>query len=296
MKTIPRLVIPFLIAGCGSNLGNVVADNGGQGATDVSALSDEFDSAASLAKWQRVEKVEGWNNDQLEKVDASATRAGWLTMVPYTSTWYQDYRGILLFKPVNGDFMVTAKLHVSGRSGGPPRAQFSLGGLMIRTPRTITPSTWRQGTENYVFLSVGAANEPGRFQFEVKTTINSDSQLVTAPAPSGDALIRLVRVGESVIALRNSDDGWTVHRRYRRGDFPATLQVGMTCYTDYPGASRMDPPTHNRSVIRDGNPDLIAQYDYIRFARPKVPSSLAGRELDDPSISDAQLLAFLGGA
>ena len=47
---------------------------------------------------------------------------------------------------------------------------------------------------------------------------------------------------------------------------PSTLQVGMTVYTDYPTASSVSPFMHNSTVIHAGNPDLVAAFDYFRFA------------------------------
>lgn len=263
---------------------------------DIASLSDEFDDPATLGKWQRADQVEGWNASQLQQFDIGGRQKGWMTMIPCTSTWYQDYRGVLAFKSISGDFVVTTHLSVTGRnSNGPPQSQFSLCGIMIRTPRAMTPATWQPGRENYVFLSIGSADQTGRYQFEVKTTLNSNSQLATQPAPSGDALIRVARIGPSLIMMKNIGGQWSIHGRYNRSDFPDTLQAGITCYTDWPNANRLNPREHNGTVIHSGNPDLVALIDYVRIARPNVPASHSGKRLDDPSqVSDAQLLEFLG--
>lgn len=292
------LISTLLLIGCGTSATTEIAPSAQQPTSNLASLSDEFDNASTLSNWQRIEKVEGWNNDQLETFDINGTKKGFMTMVPYTSSWYKDYRGIYVFKPVTGDFVATTKLHVSGRNGnGAPRAQFSLAGIMVRTPRNITPNTWRPGGENYVFLSLGAADQPGNFQFEVKTTINSDSQLTTSPSGSGDAIIRVARIGSSMIMLKNVNGTWSVHRRFPRGDFPAGLQVGFTVYTDWPTVGKLSPQQQNSMVIRNGNPDLLAQFDYMHFESPKIPNDLKGRNFDDPSsVSDQQLLSFLGGS
>ena len=291
---------PFVIAAtCSQSAAqNSLPGSGAVSAADPSSQSDEFDSPGTLANWQRLERVEGWNNNQLERFDIGETRSGWLTMIPHTSTWYRDYRGILAFKSITGDFVVTTRLRVNRRGGeGPPRSQFSLAGIMLRTPRSINPSTWQQGTENYVFLSLGSADQPGNYQFEVKTTRNSDSQLSTWGAPGGEALIRVVRVGSAVITLNNTGGRWNVIRRYSRPDFPATIQAGLTCYTDWPNANKLEARQHNGSVIRNGSPDLVAQFDYVRYVRPKLPANVASLRLDDPnSVSDAQILQLFGDA
>lgn len=60
------------------------------GQTDLSPLSDEFGSAASMSNWQRVHEVEGWNNDPMEVFDINATQPGRMVMMPYTVTWYEN--------------------------------------------------------------------------------------------------------------------------------------------------------------------------------------------------------------
>ncbi len=257
---------------------------------DISALSDDFDDVSTIGNWQRIHKVEGWNADQLEKFDIGQTKSGWMTMVPYSSTWYQDYRGILAFKPVSGDFVMTTKLRTTGRNGsGAPRAQFSLAGIMIRAPRNVTPQTWKTGGENYIFLSHGNADQPGQHQFEVKTTQNSDSQLRTSPAGSEEAIIQVARIGSTFILLKNDGGQWTVHQRYDRADFPATVQAGLTVYTDWPNASKLSPIQQNGTVIKNGAPDLLAQFDYVHYRRPQVP---AGKSV--AQMTDQELLGFLG--
>jgi hypothetical protein len=265
-------------------------------ADDLTPLSDEFnDSAATLANWQRVYAVEGWGANQLESQQVTGGR---MVMMPFTSTWFNDYRGELTFKEVTGDFVVTADVESTQRGGsGAPRSLYSLGGILIRKPRSITPAAWQPGGENYVFLAIGAANTPGVFQFEVKTTVASQSTLFVTNAGVSRAVLQVARIGPYVITLRNVQGTWSVHRRFLRPDFSQTqtLQVGMTTYTDYPTSSTLSPFVHNSTVIHGGTPDLVAAFDYFRFERPRVPDSLAGANLTDPNaVSDAQLLSFLG--
>src|SRR5262249_36481254 len=199
---------------------------------------------------------------------------------------------------VDGDFLVTTDVEVSQRGGtGAPRSTFSLGGLMVRAPRAITPATWTPGGENYVFLSAGAGDTAGAVQLEVQTTLSSVSTLSVTPGAS-HVTLRVARIGPYVITLRQLPGGaWTVHRRFTRADLPSTLQVGLTSYTDYPTCAAYTPFDHNRTVIHSGHPDLVAAFDYLRFARPHTPANVLGRNLADPAdVSDDVLLAFLGAA
>lgn len=210
---------------------------------------------------------------------------------------------------MTGDFVITTDVEVSRRGGGgAPNSLYSLAGIMVRAPRTMTsPAQWTPGGQNYVFLSLGAANTPGTYQHEVKTTLNSVSTLeISTGTPR--AQIQIARIGRHLILLRRPEGGsWVVHRRYSRPDFPATLQAGLTVYTDWPGCERVGFAAQNVTVLTNGarlpdvtsftgaDPDLEAAFDYVRYARPNVPANLAGADLSNPAaVSDAQLLAFLG--
>lgn len=259
---------------------------------DLSSLSDEFNGTVSINNWQRVFKTEGTNADQLQTITIDEENQQ-LVLIPYTSSWYQDYRGVLVYKPVTGNFIVSTKVQATGRNNSqPPNRQFSLAGIMVRTPRNITPSSWVPGQENYIFLSTGAANQPGTSQFEVKTTVNSDSKLEISPARSTEAEVCVARIGPYFILLKRVQGGdWNIHRRYYRPDMPETLQVGMTVYTDWQNVEHIPPQAHNRQVIKDGLPDLEARFDYFRFKRPDLSGTIDNTNLADPNIvSDQELL------
>lgn len=262
----------------------------------IEALSDEFDDPATLVNWQRVYAVEGWGFDQLETLDIDTTEPGALTLMPYTSAWFEEWRGVLVFKEVTGDFVVTAQVRVSNRADtGPPASLYSLAGIMARAPRAITPATWNEDGENYVFHSMGAASVPGTWQTEVKTTIDSTSILEINPG-GPIATLRSARIGpHMILLLRWPGQAWAVHRRYRRDAFPATLQVGITTYTDWDNCQSVGYPFHNTNLLLGGTPDLIARVDYLRFVEPQVPAPLLGLDLSNAAVvSDADLLGFLG--
>ena len=291
----------------------------------VSGLSDEFDDPSTLSDWQRVHQTEGWNADQLDQWDIGATRAGQMSLVPNTVSWYQDYRGPLVFKEVTGDFVITTRLEITDRddiTGSdaddvPSDGSFSLGGVMIRTPRDISsPADWIAGSmaddgtndgENYVFLSMGhgAGVSNNGFTLEVKTTRNSDSQLELTPLPTDDnaIIIQTARIGSSVITLyQRPGEQWRVHRRYSRADLPETLQVGLVSYSDYGKVSTYSPFYHNGHRLGPEfnpapdvpfSPDVNAGFDYARFAAPAVPVELEGVDLVSEA-TDEQLLSFLG--
>lgn len=299
-------------------------------AVPIPGLSDEFNDAASITDWSRVNETEGWNADQLQVFDVDLTQEGHLTMVPHTTVWFENYRGPLAYKTVTGDFAFTTRVNINDRDdiGGsdpdsvPGDGDFSLGGVMIRTPRDITdaPNEWAPGSmaddgtnngENFVFLSLGYgnaayANGENQFNLEVKTTRNSSSNLeLTELGPDASvAEIQIARIGTDVFTLfRLPGEEWQVHRRYSRPDMPETLQVGMVTYTDWEKANDFDPFYQNSNALTpDGfdptpgqafNPDLEAGFDYARYVSLNVPESLDGVDLLNDA-TDEQLLSFLG--
>lgn len=145
-------------------------------ATPIAGLSDEFTETTSINNWNEVHQTEGWGarGAQLNQWTVNANGDGQMVMQPHSVVWYADWRGPLVFKEVTGDFVVTTRIQITDHDniGGsdadnvPGDGQFSLGGLMIRTPRDITSGAadWQPGSgaddgtnngENYVFLSMG---------------------------------------------------------------------------------------------------------------------------------------------
>ncbi|MEO0482295.1 MAG: GC-type dockerin domain-anchored protein [Planctomycetota bacterium] len=266
---------------------------------DLAPLSDEFNDSATLGDWLRIHETEQWFADQLQTYDIGATTPGAMTMRPFTVSWFEDYRGPLVYKNVTGDGAINAGVRAEAPGGGLPASDFSLAGVMIRVPRNITPATWTPGGEDFFFLSTGRGANPGSFQYEVKETLDSDSNLNLQPAPGPESTLRLVKIDGFMIALRREPGGaWIVHRRYPQdGRFDGDLQVGLVAYTDYPTVSTFAPFAHNGAVIPGGNPDLVATFDFARFRRPELPPALVGLDLADPGqVSDGALLDFLGEA
>jgi YVTN family beta-propeller protein len=284
---------------------------------DLAPLSDEFDNPDTITNWLRNETVEGWGGSKLEQWNIDTTTPGHMRVMPYSSSWYEDFTGAYAYKEVTGDFVLTTRLDVTNRAGnGRPNSDFSLAGLMVRAPRGLTnaapspdpgPGTflpwpppaqgqpnhyttpWQPDTENYIFLSFGFGstglttpdgNNPNRWHYEVKTTENGVSTLYprTHGVPENEpvVILQMVRRGSTFLLLRRHGEGpWIIENRFERADLPETLQVGMTTYTDWntiaAGWDFSNPqiPFHqNRIVNTGGNPDLIADVDFVRIRRP----------------------------
>ena len=318
---------------------------------DLAVLSDEFENAATLSSWIRLNDTEGWNADKLEVHDVDTSAAGQMRIMPHTTSWYADLTGPLVYKEITGDFIVTTQLDVRRRNSaaGRPVPLYSLGGIMIRTPRATTsaaanpdpgPTTvlpwppnnyttdWQPDTENYIFLSYGNAGgntAANQWSYEVKTTVNGNSTLyynaIGVPADESLVILQAVRRGNTFLLLRKHGENgpWIIENRYTRSDMPATLQVGITTYTDwdnvtanglFTGNSDHDGQYHHNRVVMTAangftaNPDLVVDAEYFRFARP--PASLTEAALgaapltaedDEPQyLSASDLAATLGDA
>lgn len=278
---------------------------------DLVYLSDEFDDAGTLSHWSRIYQTEGWNNNVLETFDIDTTRPGQLVMMPFSSTWFGEWRGELAYKNVTGNFAITTFVEPRNRAGdGRPEQDYSLAGIMVRTPRSMTaPAQWTPNGQNYIFLSMGAANRTtAMYQFEVKTTVNSTSTLFVTDSPNTRTAIQVARIGPHVITLRREEgQNWVVHRRYYRPDFPDLMQAGLTVYTDWNTCSTVGPENNNLLVLTNGaillnddtlsgaQPDLVATFDYVRYARIDIPPAFAMADFsNEASISDTELLTFLG--
>jgi regulation of enolase protein 1 (concanavalin A-like superfamily) len=241
-------------------------------------LSDEFDQADSLQAWQDHAAVEGWPN-WIEQVDVNTTSAGHLYLVPATSGWFRDDRGVFLFKTVTGDFDVTTRILATGKAQELPSRTYSLSGLMVRAPRDVTADTWTPGGENWLFITTGYGDErpgnlAGKPQIETKTTRNSESDLTLRVVPPGWIDLRVVRVGANFLMLyRSEGKPWQISRRFIRPDLPATLQVGLNAYS-------ADMSVRGPQDMRDTTPtsgDLVVRSEYVRFQRPHMEADLRAR-------------------
>lgn len=265
---------------------------------DLDVLSDEFNDASRLAEWKDQATVEGWPS-MIETVDTNTSSAGHLYLVPTTSGWFEDFRGVLLYKDVTGDFDVTTRILATGKNGELPQRTYSLTGLMARTPRTVTMDTWQSKQENWVFITTGYGdNRPGlagSAQIETKTTVNSISNLVLKAIPSGWVELRVVRVGSHFVMMyRVADKAWTISKRYNRKDMPETLQVGLNAYTNWESFTS-DAATFNREMEANPRfqPDLVVRSDYVRFRRPQL-SDADRNSIASGKVSSVDLIKLLG--
>jgi regulation of enolase protein 1 (concanavalin A-like superfamily) len=197
-------------------------------------------------------------------------------MEPYSSVWYFDYGAPFAFREVEGDFMVTTRMRVSGTSADYPQSTYSLAGLMVRRPRNdapyVTEEKWPKDREAYVFAVTGTTDVAGVPILETKSAVRSQPLVKHYPlASKGWLELRIARIGPSFVVLYRYDAGeWVVHERFFRPDLGAKVQVGVMAYSDFATIESKywyRPWEYNRTVIKDGREDLKAEFDWVRFQR-----------------------------
>jgi len=292
----------------------------------IQLLNDEFSDSNTVYNWLNINDEEGWNITQLESYNINDSTAGHLFIRPLTESWFNEYRGAYLFKYIHGDFVLSTEVTAVARSGdGLPGSDFSLAGIMIRTPIDYPSrdplNEWMPNQQNYIFMSIGQATSPG-YDFEIKNTCNSSSCLDIVSIDTSTAEIRIARRGNEIIILsRLPGETWEVRNRYDRSGpqclqnmnncnapFPDTIQIGFVVYTDWPKVNSYSTGFHNTHTLHPDslgepdpsigvpfNPDIVADFDYARFDSLTIPDSLFAFNLTDPtSVSEQELLGFLG--
>lgn len=253
-------------------------------ADNLAKLSTDFETAHALSPWIE-HRPEGftrkWKEPRIEN--------GHLVLEPLSSGWFEDNQAGHLYRRVEEDFVVTTRLEVRGTKSDFPETTFSLAGLFVRAPRTVSAASWHPGQENWLFFSVGTAAPAGQPQYEVKTTTHSLSTLKIFRAQKGYVTLRLARQGELFTLLAKPEgQSWSIIDQMIRPDLPKVLNVGLTAYADYGSVQPTYPnyQLYNTKGAPKNNADLIARVDWIKFRRPKI-GRIPIANLDAPAFIDA---------
>lgn len=172
---------------------------------------------------------EGWQVINPQDVDIRTENGALIMTLTHRALWFMQQRGVLLYKPVSGDFRITADIHTakSSDTSQPPggKGSVQLGGVMARSDAGAQ--------ENYVFIVVG--DDGDGLSVETKNTVNGLSKFDGPAWGSADAQLRLCRSGITLTAYTrhaSTDEPWQQAASFDRPDLPADLQVGLNIYTD----------------------------------------------------------------
>jgi hypothetical protein len=282
------------------------------------SIDDEFGTGSTISNnWKEIGNVEGWGVSHLKLADANTTIAGKLALKPSTSMWYNDYMAPFYFQQVTGDFVFTTLVTFSGANGTSginANSHYSLGGLMLRMPKSFTngASGWSAGHENYISImagygdNFGPCNPGAGTHIMVNNTFNGVSNMCQTLGSGNTLELRIARIGNAVILMSRVPGGtWSVIHRENRADFPAQMQIGFASMSDldkaytyntvFANSHTLDAnlsPDPSTNFMQGFNPDLLAGFDYGKFNTATVPANLAGVDLVNVA-SDNDLLSFL---
>jgi hypothetical protein len=200
---------------------------------------DEF-SDPSLAGWQTMSGDIG---------DGGATtwvvKNGQLVVHVAQSSWVNAQHAFYLWKTVDGDFDLSARVLTTGEHSRLAGDGWSLAGLLVRDPLAA-------GTPKEQWLNWSVGRVRGRNVFEAKTTQDGESHLSLLSAKPVWVDLRVVRHGATFkLYRRYAGRRWTEAWHFVRPDLGSELQVGVDAQSGFGMAA-----------------DLVAHVDWVHFASP----------------------------
>jgi hypothetical protein len=169
----------------------------------------------------------GWKTINAKDVAIGQTESGLAMTLTQRALWYRSEEGVLFYTTVRGDFRLTAVVQTQKTSDStedPGRdGTIQLAGLMARAPTA---------RENYVGIAVGSA--ASGLGVETKSTTNDDSKFEAPGWASGDAELKLCRIGTTFTLWKraiDSGDDFTLAATYKRDDLAGELEVGPDIYS-----------------------------------------------------------------
>lgn len=186
---------------------------------------------------------EDWSVFNPQAVAISTENDSLILTLRHRSLWFMSQRGVLVYKPVSGNFRITAEVHAMKNSnpsqapGGDGTVQ--LGGLMARNGNG--------GMENYVFIVIG--DDGNGLSIETKNTADSFSNYAGPSWDASEAELRLCRFSSTFNLYKRhlgANEAWILAESFDRPDLPDPLQVGANIYTD-------------------NTPDLRVRFDHLHI-------------------------------
>jgi hypothetical protein len=229
-------------------------------------LGDDFEDPASLGSWTVLSELEG-STPLHDRIEVDGVVPGALVIdanshddlsLPDGGTgpaWFEDRKGPLVFREVEGDFAARVEVQVGTTADleAIPVGHYLAGGLLMRAPSEVGPGVL--GQEGWMMFNVG--QQQAGLAVELKTTFpdldgdgGSDSTLFLEPVDSAHAELIACRRG-SVFRFWSrlaGETGWYEEQPrdailvfngawltgpdylatgFVRPDLPARLQIGV---------------------------------------------------------------------
>jgi hypothetical protein len=171
-----------------------------------------------------------------------------ITLIPIMKCWWEDEKsGGMLYKEINGDFSIEAKINITKSSNDEmPDKGFQQAGIIIRKKDD------EKG--NYVFLSAGTAGNPGP-KISLKKTIDNKSKTFAEKIENLHGWLRFEKKGNRLIVFYRSisDNNFIKIGEYTNDWLNSEIQIGLAVYAGFPG----DGPKMK--------PDMKAEFTGIRI-------------------------------
>jgi hypothetical protein len=245
-----------------------------QEALKLLPISDEFNDAKSLKNWKVFSETEHWPN-RIEKTDVNKTLAGHLYLEPKFGGWWNGFHGALLYREIQGDFVVVTRLLVKGKKESLPTVVWNRGGILVRKPGDLSIDP-KDRVENLVHIMTGVN---GGKAFTVYSGNIRDSRYDWSQHPNSAQKesryveLGIFRAGEVFIAFyRYETPEWKILRKDVRPDLAGiTLQAGLTACAEPFGAdgkwlnATYSNYDYNKEVLPSVQPvDVRVYVDYFR--------------------------------
>ncbi len=266
---------------------------------DIPGMNDEFDVPETLADWKNAATEES-EPSRIEAMDIDKTEHGGLYFRPTEGIWWRGFHGVFLHKTIDGDFVVTTRVKVTGRDKVFPdyrKNNWQIAGIMLRKPIDVSmPAASR--VENWVFNTFGAGIME-KYLFDVGETRDNKYTCFPFFARRSEWVeLRSVRFGKYLIAMKKYEGGkWDVLVKLERPDLPSTLQVGMMANSSgyqYPFselAKAYDYAAYDSRIVELAvKPNLEAYFDYMRFKK----INMTKEAFDDIWTQDSKIIEHFG--
>jgi hypothetical protein len=194
--------------------------------------------------------VEGWQYLN-RNFFVSYKKADTITLIPVMrSLWEDDEAAGMLYKEMEGDFVVETKIDLVKKSSGDdmPDKGFQQGGIIVRSIN--------EAKENYVFLSVGTGGNANPKIF-FKRTIDNKSKTVVNKSETMEGWLRIEKSGNKVVAFFKKDNNdFKKIGEYKLDWLNGKVQLGLAVFAAFSG----DGPKMR--------PDMKANFSQLKISKP----------------------------
>jgi hypothetical protein len=235
--------LAFWVGACGAGSGTPSVTAGTPSSPPVGSTAPA-PTATPLPTATAIPGYDGWSVINPGAVEITVDGPSLVLHLTGQALWFRDSQGVLFWTTTDGSFRMTAIVHTT-RFSDPSKApgqdgSVQLAGIMARIDTEM---------ENYVFIVVGS--DADGLSVETKSTKDSVSEYAGPAWASGDAELKLCRIGSTFTLAKRavatagaagSSRPWTVAATLERTDLVGEIEVGPNIYTN-------------------GIPDLVARFD-----------------------------------